>query len=129
MRTVSFKEKKGKSVGRFGTAFGGCQGHSCFDLIFGPLAQASECTCLGLFMHGDMQPLTNGVALLEPTKRLSHTKVLRAALGWMNSAWSIRTGLCLSPEAADGPYIVWMPPGEDSREFRRKRKTVVCHLL
>ena len=49
MRTVSFKEKKGKSVGRFGTAFGGCQGHSCFDLASGPLAQASECTCLGLF--------------------------------------------------------------------------------
>ena len=66
-------------------------------------------------MHGDMQPLTNGVALLAPTKSLSHTKVLRAALGWMNSAWSIRTGLCLSPEAADGPYIVWMPPANSEK--------------
>jgi hypothetical protein len=103
---------------------------SYFDLASDPLAQASERACLCLFMRGDIQPLTNGVALLVTPESVSHNKVLRGAPGWMNSAWSMRTGSCLSVEAAGGLDIIRREEAESNASRRvvktAERQTPLC---
>lgn len=94
------------------------RGQSYFDLASDPLAQASERACLCLFMRGDMQPLTNGVALLVTPESVSHHKVLRGAPEWKNSAWSMRTGSCLSSEAAGGQRVIRREEAESAESKR-----------
>ena len=94
------------------------KGQSYFDLASDPLAQASERACLCLFMRGDLEPLSKGIALLVTPESVSHGKVLRGAPEWANSAWSMRTGSCLSPEAANGLRVVKREDAESEASRR-----------
>ena len=98
------------------------RGQSYFDLASDPLAQASERACLCLFMRGDLEPLSKGIALLVTPESVSHGKVLRGAPEWANSAWSMRIGSCLSPEAAGGLGVV----RREDAESEEAKKAVIA---
>ncbi|MBR0055707.1 MAG: hypothetical protein IJP66_00100 [Kiritimatiellae bacterium] len=93
---------------------------SYFNLAADPLAQASERACLCLFMRGDISPLSQGVALWVTPESASRGTVLPGAPEWADSAWTMRTGSCLAPEAAGGLGVV----RREDAESEESQKTV-----
>ena len=98
-----------------GLAGGAKAGPRYFDLASDPLAQASERAAICLFLRGDMEPLSAGVALWATPVSHMRAKPRMTSPSWCRDAWSMKVGTCLSPTEADGLRVVCREDAEQAR--------------
>jgi hypothetical protein len=102
------------SHGRGGLGDADIRAPTYFDLAGDPLSQAGERACICLFLRGDLEPYSEGAALLFTEECASSAE--RTYLGapkWCDAAWGMRVGSCLDRDSARGLQVVRREDADD----------------